>query len=119
MKWDQQRAGFEAAVTQFGRVDVVFVNAGIAEFGDQFFRQEVDGEGLLKEPDRRVYEIDLLAAGDTVRLGIHYLRRNGKNGKDGKDGGFRGSIVMTASLAGYLASAGAPVYSAAKHGMEI
>ncbi|KAK1908379.1 hypothetical protein P3342_009228 [Pyrenophora teres f. teres] len=34
-----------------------------------------------------------------------------KNGKEG------GSIVLTASLAGYLASAGAPLYSAAKHGV--
>ena len=46
------------------------------------------------------------AASDTTKLAIHYLRKN-------EDGG---EIVLTASLAGYLASAGAPLYSAAKHG---
>jgi NAD(P)-dependent dehydrogenase (short-subunit alcohol dehydrogenase family) len=39
----------------------------------------------------------------------------GKRKGSGKGSG--GSIVMTASLAGYLASAGAPLYSAAKHGV--
>lgn len=84
----------------------MFVNAGIAEYKDQFFNDEVDNEGKLKEPDRRVLNIDMDAASDTTKLAIHYLRKN-------KEGG---TIAMTASLAGYLASAGAPLYSAAKHG---
>lgn len=79
---------------------------GIAEFGDQFFKDELDSDGKLKEPDRRCLTIDLDAACDTVKLAVYYMRKN-------KEGG---SIVMTASLAGYLASAGAPHYSAAKHG---
>ena len=107
--WPQQRAGFEATLQKFSSIDLVFVNAGIAEYGDQFFKEETDPSGLLAEPDRRCVDIDLHAADDTVRLAIHYLRRNGKERG--------GSIVMTASLAGYLASAGAPLYSAAKHGI--
>jgi len=104
--WAEQRAGFEAGYAKFGRIDCVFVNAGIAEHGEQFFTDGRDGEGRLKEPDRRVLGVDLDAACDTTKLGIHYLRKN-------SDGG---EIVLTASLAGYLASAGAPLYSAAKHG---
>lgn len=107
--WASQRSGFAAGVQKFGGIDHVFVNAGIAEYQDQFFKDELDGEGLLKGPDRRVIEIDMNAANDTVKLAIHHMR----NRKDGKKGG---SIVLTASLAGYLASAGAPLYSAAKHG---
>jgi NAD(P)-dependent dehydrogenase (short-subunit alcohol dehydrogenase family) len=107
--WPSQRAGFEAGASKFSRIDAVFVNAGIAEYGDQFFKEELDEEGKLKEPDRRTLNIDMDAASDTVKLAIYYLRRN-------KEGG---SIVMTASLAGYLASAGAPLYSAAKHGMYL
>lgn len=107
--WPSQRGAFEAAVKKFGSIDGVFVNAGIAEYQDQFFREKLDESGLLEEPDRRTVVVDLCAACDTVRLAIHYMRRNGK--------ARGGSIVMTASLAGYLASAGAPLYSAAKHGM--
>jgi NAD(P)-dependent dehydrogenase (short-subunit alcohol dehydrogenase family) len=105
--WKDQRAGFEKAYAKFGRIDAVFVNAGIAEYQDQFFTDDSDSDGKLKEPDRRVLNIDMDAASDTTKLAIHYLRKN-------KEGG---QIAMTASLAGYLASAGAPLYSAAKHGM--
>lgn len=107
--WSAQRDAFQKAADKFGAIDNVFVNAGIAEFGDQFFKDEMGADGKLKEPDRRVYTIDLNAANDTVKLALYHMRHR----KDGKKGG---SIVMTASLAGYLASAGAPLYSAAKHG---
>jgi NAD(P)-dependent dehydrogenase (short-subunit alcohol dehydrogenase family) len=80
---------------------------GIAEYGDQFFDEALDDEGKLAEPDRRCLTIDMDAACDTVKLALYYLRKNKNDG---------GSIVMTASLAGYLATAGAPHYSAAKHG---
>ncbi|KAF1849982.1 NAD(P)-binding protein [Cucurbitaria berberidis CBS 394.84] len=104
--WADQRAGFEKAYARFGRIDCVFVNAGIAEHGEQFFNDELDIDGKLKEPDRRVLNIDMDAASDTTKLAIHYLKKNRQEG---------GQIVLTASLAGYLASAGAPLYSAAKH----
>ena len=111
--WSSQRSAFDTAYKKFGSIDNVFVNAGIAEYGDQFFKDELDGNGMLKEPDRRCVDIDLHAADDTVKLAIHYMRKKEKDGK-----GKGGSIVMTASLAGYLASAGAPLYSAAKHGIS-
>lgn len=106
--WADQRTGFEKAYAKFGRIDCVFVNAGIAEHGEQFFTDNLDSSGKLAEPDRRVLNIDMDAASDTTKLAIHYLRKNGDAG---------GQIVLTASLAGYLASAGAPLYSAAKHGV--
>lgn len=104
--WKSQRAAFANIAKHYGRIDAVYANAGIAEHGDQFFDETIDETGQLTEPDRRVLNIDMDAASDTVRLAIHYLRKN-------KEGG---SIVITASLAGYLASAGAGLYSAAKHG---
>ena len=107
--WKSQRAAFANAAKHYGRIDAVYANAGIAEYGDQFFDETLDADGQLKEPDRRVLNIDMDAAADTVRLAIHHLRKN-------KEGG---SIVITASLAGYLASAGAGLYSAAKHGMNV
>ncbi|KAF2127252.1 NAD(P)-binding protein [Dothidotthia symphoricarpi CBS 119687] len=105
--WVSQRTAFEAGYKKFGRIDCVFVNAGIAEHAEQFFTDELDADGALKEPDRRVLKLDMDAAADTTKLAIHYLRKNERGGE----------IVLTASFAGYLASAGAPLYSAAKHGL--
>ena len=110
--WKSQRAAFQAGINKFGGIDAVYVNAGIAEYEDQFFKDKFDADGQLSEPDRRTVDIDLHAADDTVKLAIYWMRKDAKHGK-----GNGGSIVMTASLAGYLASAGAPLYSAAKHGI--
>ncbi|KAH9881248.1 hypothetical protein J1614_001744 [Plenodomus biglobosus] len=117
--WPAQRAAFEAGFQKFGRIDHVFINAGIAEHDDQFFTNTLDSTGLLAEPDRRVLTIDMDAACDTTKLAIHYLRKNNdpNNNTTTTTTTPAGSIVLTASLAGYLASAGAPLYSAAKHGV--
>ncbi|KNG52254.1 NAD(P)-binding protein [Stemphylium lycopersici] len=119
--WTAQLAGFAAGYTRFGAINAVFVNAGIAEYADQFFTDTLDAEGKLAEPDRRTIKVDVDAAADTTKLAIHYLRKN-NNSNSGGGGGIKqagggggGSIILTASLAGYLASAGAPLYSAAKH----
>jgi len=89
-------------------VDGKPTTAGISEYKDQFFNDDLDSDGKLAQPDHRVLDIDLNAAADTVKLAIHFMRQHGGGG---------GSIVITTSLAGYLASAGAPMYSAAKHGV--
>ena len=84
--------------------------------GEQIFTDHRDSAGELAEPDRRTIDIDIRAVGDTLKLAIYHLRKSDGSGK-GSGKGQGGSIVMTASLAGYLASAGAPLYSAAKHGV--
>ncbi|KAK6359180.1 hypothetical protein TWF696_000345 [Orbilia brochopaga] len=108
--WKYQRSAFAAAVQRHGELGGVFVNAGIGENTDVFFTDEVDEDGQLKAIDHKVLDIDIRAAADTVKLAIHHMRRN--NGGKGS-----GSIVCTASLAGYLASKGLPLYSAAKFGV--
>lgn len=85
--WKTQRSAFEGAIAKFGRLDAVFVNAGIAEYKDQFFTDDLNSEGKLAEPDHRVLDIDINDATDTVKLAIFHLRKNGS-----------GSIIMTASL---------------------
>lgn len=103
--WPAQRAGFEAAVAKFGRIDFVVANVGLNEKGVQFFGEELDGDGKLREPDRSVVDVTFTANADTVKLAIYHLRAN-ENG---------GGICMISSFAGYLGNAGAPYYNASKH----
>ena len=118
--WQSQRNAFAAAAKHFGRLEHVFVNAGVAEMGEQIFTDHLDESGKLQEPDRRTIDIDIRSVGDSLKLALYHLRNDsdtetGRRKGSGKGNG--GSIVMVASLAGYLASAGAPLYSAAKHGV--
>jgi len=118
--WPSQRDAFAKAAHHFSRLDCVFVNAGVAEIGEQMFTDNLDSNGELAEPDRRTIDIDIRAVGDSLKLAMYHLRNDSdpKSGKrKGSGKGRGGSVVMTASLAGYLASAGAPLYSAAKHGV--
>ncbi|EPS35362.1 hypothetical protein H072_11302 [Dactylellina haptotyla CBS 200.50] len=108
--WKYQRAAFATAVKHHGELEGVFVNAGIGENSDVFFTDELDKDGQLKEIDHKVLDIDIRATADTIKLAIHHMRK--KNGGKGS-----GTIVATASLAGYLASKGLPLYSAAKFGV--
>lgn len=119
-QWTSQRSAFAQAAAHFGRLDAVFVNAGIAEMGEQIFTDHLEPSGELQEPDRRTIDVDLRAVSDSLKLAVYHLRNdNNHDGsqRKGSGRGIGGSIVMTASLAGYLGSAGAPLYSAAKHGV--
>ena len=86
--------------------------------GEQIWTDHLDSDGELAEPDRRTIDIDIRAVGDSLKLAMYHLRDDSDSGKrKGSGKGRGGSIVMTASLAGYLASSGAPLYSASKHGV--
>lgn len=97
-----QPESLEAAVAfteaQFGRLDLIFLNAGIAA-GKAF-------PDMTPAEARRILAIDL----DAVVLGalaaIPALRRAGG-----------GSIIATSSLGGLVPVPGDPVYTAAKHGV--
>lgn len=105
--WPAQRAGFAAAAAALGRLDAVVANVGINERGHQFFDDALDADGELAPAEPAVMDVCFHANADTVKLAIHYLRRNPHGG----------NIVMTSSVAGYIGNAGAPFYNAAKHGM--
>ena len=120
LSWAAQRNAFAKAASHFGGIDCVFVNAGVAEVGEQIWTDSYDQNGELDAPNRLTVDVDIRAVGDTLKLAMYHLRNDsdpetGKRRGSGKGKG--GSVVMTASLAGYLASAGAPLYSAAKHGV--
>ncbi|TKA22098.1 hypothetical protein B0A50_08476 [Salinomyces thailandicus] len=121
--WTSHLTAFSRAANHFHHLDHIFLNAGIAEQGEQLFTDHIDPTTkTLSEPNRSTLDIDLRALGDSLKLAIHHLRNDShthpsSSPGSGEGAGQGGTIVLTASLAGYLASAGAPLYSAAKHGV--
>ena len=83
------------AVEAFGRLDVVFNNAGISSFGRV--------EDLTVEDWNRVIDVDLNAVFYGCRAAIPHLRSSGG-----------GAIVNTASISGLFGDWGLPAYNAAK-----
>ncbi|KAG8162526.1 hypothetical protein KVR01_008291 [Diaporthe batatas] len=93
--WKALRNFFKHAANKFGHIDHVFANAGF------------DEDGELSRPNHIVFDINLTAVVDTVRLGIHYIRKNPSGG----------SIVVSASSSSYQRY---PCYdyTSAKHGVH-
>jgi meso-butanediol dehydrogenase/(S,S)-butanediol dehydrogenase/diacetyl reductase len=87
-----------AAADRWGRLDVVFNNAGIGAFGKV--------PDLDPEIWRRVIAVDLDSVYYGCRAAIPHLRRAGG-----------GSIVNTASISGLLGDYGLAAYNAAKAGV--
>ncbi|QIS21934.1 SDR family NAD(P)-dependent oxidoreductase [Nocardia terpenica] len=88
------RAAVEAAVTTFGALNVVHLNAGIGGGGD-----ELDLDWY-----RRIVAVNLDGPVLGIRAALPALRAAGG-----------GAIVVTASLAGVAPFSGDPIYSATKH----
>lgn len=107
-QWKSLLALFDVAKTTFGRIDIVCPNAGVNDVGDSFFSEQNVGQvGGLREPNLFTLDVNVKGTAYTVMAGVHYMRGNEKGG----------SIIMTASMAGYFGTKGMPLYTASKHGM--
>ena len=95
---EQVEALVDAAVQQFGRLDVLFNNAGIGGYGKT---PDIDPEIW-----RAILEIDLFAVFYGCRAAIPHLRAAGG-----------GCIVNTASVSGLAGDYGLAAYNAAKGGV--
>ncbi|KIW97745.1 uncharacterized protein Z519_01329 [Cladophialophora bantiana CBS 173.52] len=103
--WKDLVSLFQVTMDRYGRVDIVFANAGVADVTDYVTLKE--HEGQLLEPSRRPIEINLFGCQNTVALAVYHMQRQQPPG---------GSIVMTASGAGYEGVTSAS-YTSAKHGI--
>src|SRR5215469_5667707 len=92
---DQVAAALEQAVSRFGRLDVVFSNAGIA--GDRGLIPEYPTEVF-----RRVLDVHVLGAFLVLKYGLPRL----------SDGG---SVIITSSVVGLTSAPGICAYATAKH----
>jgi len=88
----------DAAVKRFGRLDVVFNNAGIGSYGKT---PDIDPEMW-----RAILEVDLFAVFYGCRAAIPHLRAAGG-----------GCIINTASVSGLRGDYGLAAYNAAKGGV--
>jgi NAD(P)-dependent dehydrogenase (short-subunit alcohol dehydrogenase family) len=87
------------AQATYGRLDVVFANAGISGGAPTLFEQD-------EEAWREILQVNLLGPMLAIQIAAPVLVKNGG-----------GAIVCTASVAGLRSGAGSPAYSASKAGV--
>jgi NAD(P)-dependent dehydrogenase (short-subunit alcohol dehydrogenase family) len=88
--WKEQLEVFKAAEQEYGKIDHVFANAGIGKTMN-LLDDGVDENGDVLPPTLNTININLIGVIYTVKLAIHYIKKN-PNG---------GSIVMTASVSSF------------------
>ena len=88
-KWVNLTELFKIAKDKHGRIDHVFVNAGIGPRAN-YLALETEENGDLKEPNKDTLDINLNSVVNTATLAAHYL-------KDQTEGG---SIVLMGSSTG-------------------
>jgi SDR family mycofactocin-dependent oxidoreductase len=93
------RAAVDAGLAQFGHIDIVIANAGIASFAPAL--------DLTEEMWQDVIDINLTGLWKTVKATAPSMVERGEGG----------SIILTSSVAGIIAFPALAHYTAAKHGV--
>ncbi|EIM84945.1 NAD-P-binding protein [Stereum hirsutum FP-91666 SS1] len=110
--WDDQVSMFELALSRYGSVDVVVVNAGILDKLTDSWTGELKGsDGRLQPPSLKVIDVNVYGALYTIRLALYYFVKK-STPQDLK------SLVVMGSLASWISLPfGPPLYGASKHAM--
>ncbi|RIA97565.1 hypothetical protein C1645_813988 [Glomus cerebriforme] len=101
--WKEYLDAFKNTAQTFGHIDIVVNNAGIFTEGDCMFDDSDEPPYAL-----RIIDVNLKGVLNGMKLGIRFLKQNGKDG---------GVIVNTSSLGGLYVSPYIPYYSASKFGV--
>ena len=108
--WESISSCFSQTYSTVGHIDIVIANAGISK------ESRLIDDDVNAEPSKPLVpsiDVNLVGCIYTVKLGIHYLRRNTPS----LDSAGRGTIIATASNAGIYAFPVAPIYAATKAGV--
>ena len=95
----QVKARVDKAVSDHGRLDIVFANAGISGGLASIFEQSVDDWA-------EILRVNLIGPFLAIKHAAPHMKARGK-----------GSIICTASVSGLRSGAGGPAYSASKAGV--
>ncbi|KAJ3793574.1 NAD-P-binding protein [Lentinula aff. detonsa] len=108
--WEQQYAAYEAGKKIFGRIDYFFANAGIAEHPwlPNFNPSTARDRSIIK-PDIVTLSINLIGQLYTAALALQVFERQTQNRH-----GFKGKLLMTASVYGFFPSAIMAMYASSK-----
>jgi NAD(P)-dependent dehydrogenase (short-subunit alcohol dehydrogenase family) len=109
--WEDQVAAFEAAIAEFGKLDVVIANAGVNEVG-QFFGAPLGEDGKPPKPNMTTLDVNLTGSLYTINLAQYYLFKGGP-----PQPGALKSIVAISSMAAWSFVPGGILYSASKAGL--
>ncbi|KAJ6616642.1 NAD-P-binding protein [Mycena sp. CBHHK59/15] len=111
--WEKQLVAFQEAMNTFKRIDYVFANAGIAEHPWlPPFDAETAASRPLVKPDLTTANINLTGQLYTAALALQTFER-----QEIGPSGFRGKLILTASVFGYYPSRAMPLYAASKAGI--
>ncbi|KAJ7213140.1 NAD-P-binding protein, partial [Mycena pura] len=111
--WEEQLAGFQFAIDTFKRIDYVFANAGVAEHPWLHpFDPATAASRPFAKPNLTTADINLTGQLHTAALALQTFER-----QDIGPSGFRGKLIMTASVFGYFPSKAMPMYAASKAGI--
>ncbi|UPK95468.1 hypothetical protein LCI18_006403 [Fusarium solani-melongenae] len=108
--WEELAAAFQEIYREHGRIDIVMANAGVSEQGQSSIVR-VEEDAPVK-PNTKSVDVNLLGVIYTVKLALHYMHKNQHNSSAP-----RGSVVVTASIAGLYPFPIAPLYATAKAGI--
>ncbi|KAI9168086.1 15-hydroxyprostaglandin dehydrogenase [NAD(+)] [Paramyrothecium foliicola] len=92
MAWNSLASSFDSVFKKFGRLDLVFANAGIIQMQSFYERQE---ELPPPELHQTSIDINLKAVINTAYLAQHYLRAKNNATEDPM-------LILTASIAGFV-----------------
>jgi 15-hydroxyprostaglandin dehydrogenase (NAD) len=110
INYEEQAEAFLQTFNKWGRIDLVYANAGIGDRIDFYSpATEIMENGIPKRPDTLVVDICLYGCIWSAYLALHFFRKN-------VDGA--GKLVMTSSMCGIYVGDSIPLYTAAKYGVS-